>query len=469
MILFGLILYLIIMLIIGVLSFGVVKSMEDFLLGGRRLPSWVIAISERASGESAWFILGLPGLAYSEGLSAFWAVFGCAVGIFLSWSFVAPRLREYSAKFKALTIPDYLEERFQDSTHILRLLSLIIIVFFYTIYVSAQFMGAGKVLNATFGTPPLIGMMIGGFVIILYTLLGGFFAVCWTDLIQGILMALAAVGIPIVGIVVAGGWNSINAKLMEINPWFLDITHVKGTLWAVIIGELAIGLGYFGQPHLLVRYMALKSHRDMKQGRLVALIWVLLAYWGAPFIGLMAVALLKGVNITDPEHVMPLMAKQLLPGWLAGLVISAAIAAMMSTADSELLVASSGISRDIYHKIFNREAGKKKLLLISRLATVLIGIVAFLLAIFVKELIFWFVLYAWAGLGASFGPVILLSLWYKRMNKWGALAGMITGTLTVIVWHNIKILHDFIYELLPAFILSIVVIIIVSELTSRKR
>jgi sodium/proline symporter len=471
-ILTGLLLYLLLVLVIGFITYRFMGSMDDFLLGGKRLGAWVLAISERASGESAWFLLGLPGLAFATGMSAYWTVIGCGIGIFLSWTLIARKLREKTGEYGALTIPDYLEERFRDGTHILRIVSTVIILVFYTVYVGAQFIGAGKVLNVTFGLNPLYGMMIGAGIVMFYTLMGGFLAVVWTDLIQGLLMVVVSIVLPIVGIIKMGGFGAFVEGLGKVNPEFLSIGGGKtgqALILGLAIGSLGIGLGYMGQPHLLVRYMAIKNPKDVRQGVLVAMIWVLLAYWGAALIGLVGVSYLGPSIVADSEQIMPKLAQTLFPGLIAGLAISGAIAAMMSTADSQLLVATSAVVEDIYRRLLKRDAEEAKLVVYSRLFTILIAVVAFILAVSAKQLIFWLVLYAWAGLGASFGPPLLLSLWWKGTTRWGALAGLIVGTLTVLIWYNVPSLKGIVYELVPAFTLSLIAVIVVSLLTKEER
>ncbi len=461
--------YLIVVLVVGLLTCRFMRAPSDFFLGGRRLGVWIIAISERASGESAWFLLGLPGLAYASGVQAFWAVAGCAWGIFLSWNLIAPKLRAYVGKTGALTIPCYFEDRFSDRSGLLRIVSLVIIVFFYTFYVAAQFIGAGKVLNAAFGVPHFWGMVIGGVVIIFYTLMGGFLAVAITDFFQGALMVLASVVLPLVGLAALGGAENLVARVAAIDPLRLLATggEMGQEAWlGIAVGGLAIGLGYLGQPHLLVRYMALRRQEDVRRGTAVATGWVLLAYWGAAFIGLVGLGVLGG-EPADSEQVMPLLARNLLPAWLAGVVISGAIAAMMSTADSQLLVATSALAEDLYHRAIRRAASPSTVVAISRVATVGLGVFAFLLAWRTEQIIYWFVLYAWAGLGASFGPPLLLSLWWRRTTKLGVATSMVVGTTTVIVWYNIPALKGLVYELVPGFFLSLLACLLVSTLGRR--
>jgi sodium/proline symporter len=343
-----------------------------------------------------------------------------------------------------------------------------VIVFFFTFYVSAQFLAAGKVLNATFGLAPIHGMLIGAVIIIFYTIMGGFYAVAWTDLVQGILMAGAMILLPVVAWIELGGIAGIAERIGDIDPNLLLATGGqtgRPLIMGLIIGSLGIGLGYVGQPHLLTRFMAIRDPNDIRKGTMIAMSWVVIAFWGAVLVGIAGLAHFGVDGLSDPEHVMPQMATLFLPAGIAGIVISAAIAAMMSTADSQLLVATSALSEDIYHQLINKDAPQKRLLAISRIGTVLIGVIAFVLAMGVKERVFWFVLYAWSGLGAAFGPGIVLSLWWKRTTKWGVFWGMVVGSVTTVIWHNVPVLKGLVYELVPAFIFALVAVVVGSLLT----
>ncbi len=467
-VLLGFIGYLLVVIVVGFITFRMTKTLADFLLAGRRLGAWVVAFSERASGESAWLLIGLPGLALATGFSAIWSAIGCAIGIFASWTLVAKRLRIQTEKLGALTLPDYFEARYQDKSHLLRIISMAVIVFFFTFYVSAQFLAAGKVLHTTFGIEPIHGMIIGAVIILFYTIMGGFFAVAWTDLVQGILMAGAMILLPVAGWIALGGTEGIVSAIRDIDPNLLLVTQGKtghALVMGLIIGSLGIGLGYVGQPHLLTRFMAIRDPNDLRKGTMIAMSWVVVAFWGAVLVGIVGLAHFGLDGLADPEHVMPRVATLFLPAGIAGIVISAAIAAMMSTADSQLLVATSALSEDIYHQLINKDAPQKRLVAISRVGTVVIGIIAFLLALRAEEQVFWFVLYAWAGLGAAFGPGIVLSLWWKRTTKWGVFCGMIVGSATAVIWHNVPVLKGFVYELVPAFLFAAIAVVIGSLLT----
>ncbi len=468
-ILIGFLAYLVLLLIKGSLTFKYNKTIADFVLAGRRLGPWLVSISERSSGESAWLLIGLPGLALASGFNAIWPAIGCVAGILFSWTFISRRLRMATEKHNALTLPDLFENRFSDNTHALRIVSTIIIILFFTVYVSAQFLAAGKVLNTIFGISKLQGMMVGAFIIVIYTIMGGFFAVAWTDLLQGTIMVFTLVLLPIVGLIELGGIEKLSLALKNVDHNLLLVGGGKQGFAAAasIIGGLGIGLGYMGQPHLVTRFMAIKDPAKLRQGTLIAICWALLAFWGAVFIGIIGLGLFGNV-FADQEEIMPYMTKALVPAGLAGIMISGAIAAMMSTADSQLLVSTSAISRDIYHQMMRKDAPDRRLVMISRVATLIIGVVAFFLALSAESLVYWLVLYAWAGLGASFGPALLTTLWWKKVTKQGVLSGMIVGTITVLIWYNVPALKNSLYELIPAFFLSLFSIIIVSLLTQKR-
>ena len=476
-ILVGLLLYLALMLTVGVVCSRYMKSLDDFVLGGRRLGPWVSAISERASGESSWFLLGLPGAAYGMGFTEFWSVIGIACGILASWTFIAMPLRRETARLGALTLPDYFELRFNDRTRLLRIVSMVVILVFYTAYVAAQLSGAGKLLNATFDIPISVGIWIGVGVVVLYTMLGGFLAVAWTDLIQGLMMTAVAVLLPVLGIIHLGGFDALFEGLAAQGPQFLEMSAGKFGAAAMLgaVAGLSWGFGYLGQPHLLTRYMAIRRTGELRKGSLIAMGWVLVSYWGAPFIGLVGLAVL-GPDLADKEQVMPLLAMMLLPGWLAGLMLAGATAAMMSTADSQLLVATSALIEDIYVRLFRPGTKPSRLVMLSRLATIVVAGVALALALLSKEggIIYQTVTYAWTGLGASFGPPLLLGLWWRGTTRWGALAGMLGGMTATIIWKNshwikegLDLNQDYLDMKAAAFLISLLLVIVVSLSTRR--
>ena len=460
-------LYLLLIILIGVLSNRFISSQLDFLLAGRRLGPWVTAFSERASGESAWLLLGLPGAAIAVGYGEIWAVIGIISGIILSWFLIAEKLRAETEKYEALTIPDYLHKKFNDTSGIIKIFSSVIIAVFFTFYVSAQFHGSGKILNTIFDIEPLFGISLSAVVIILYTIMGGLLAVAWTDLVQGILMIGTLVILPIVGLIELSSFDTpLRDLIMSTDSAKSSLVSGFSGLAAlsVIIGGLSWGLGYFGQPHLLIRYMAIRSVKDVKKARLIAALWAIPGISGAFLIGVIGMGYFGEDSFIgkDVENVMPMLAQELLPAWLAGLLISGAVAAMMSTADSQLLVSTSAISEDLGVNVLK----KSNKLLNSRVITVLLGIFAYLVAMYSEwsgKTIFSIVSFAWSGLGSSFGPALLLTLWWKGVTRKGIIAGLFTGSITTIIWGSNLYLQSIVTERFISFALAFVAIIIISK------
>ncbi len=477
----GFVIYLIVIFVVGLLTFKHNKTISDYVLGGRRLGIWVITFSERASGESSWLLLGLPAALYANGLLDIWVAVGCSTGILVSWMVIAKPLRLQSEQVGAITLPQFFSNTFNDTTHAIRYLATVIIVVFFTFYVSAQFIGAGKVLNVTFGIDKFDGMLLGAGIILFYTVAGGFMAVAWTDFVQAILMIGTLVILPIALLMELGGYDQVSSFVASADPAFGSLTGGKSGIAAVlsVISGLAWGLGYMAQPHLITRFMAIKDPNELRKGALIGISWAVVAFWGAMFIGLFGAAyLVNQAPLEDAEKLMPMLANDLLPGWLAGILISGAIAAMMSTADSQLLVATSAVSEDVYHGSINPKASESSLVSLSRTTTVIIGVVAFGLAWYAqandKDFVFSIVGFAWSGLGSAFGPALLFTLWWKKTTREGVLAGMLTGSLVTIIWRNIDYLKNEIggvglFEIVPAFILATLAVWLVSNLTYKSQ
>ena len=468
--------YLFFLLLIGLRTFKFNKTQEDYLLAGRRLGPWVTAFSERASGESAWMFLAFPGAAILIGLGESWTVIGLILGIIASWFLIAEKLRIETEKFNVLTIPDFLHQKYKDSTGIIRLFSSVIISFFYTFYVSAQFHASGKILNSLFNLDPISGITIGAAVIIFYTLLGGFFAVAWTDFFQGILMLGTLVIVPIVGFIELSNFErnifeslkSAELVFQNGNSSFFKSKNGFIALMVALNG-LSWGLGYLGQPHLLIRYMAIKNANDINYSRRIAILMAIPSVIGAFSIGLIAVShpdfgptFFQNV---DPEQAMPLLAKKLLHPILAGLFIAGAVAAMMSTADSQLLVSTSAVSEDMGLK-FSKIKKDLNEVANSRIITMLLGLIAYGIAIFSQitgKTIFGVVSYAWSGLGSAFGPALVMTLWWKKTRREGVIAGLFVGFLTTIIWSNFSELRQVFTERLSSFFLSFLAVFLVSK------
>ena len=468
------IIYLIILVLIGIWSSRLNKTLDDFLIAGRKLGTWPVAISAEASDMSGWLVLALPGRAFMYGVSAIWTAVSCALGTLFNWSVIARRLRRFTGKLRALTIPDFLEDRYKDDTHTIRAISTVIIAVFMVAYVSAQLVASGKILSETFGWGYHAALILGFAIITFYTLMGGFFAVAWTDVFQGMLIVIILIALPIVGIINMGGFGEVFSAAGHVDINSISPTYGYGGILFILFAfaSMAWFFGYPGQPHVLTRYMAIKSEKKLRSSTLIGMVWVIISLWGAVLIGIVGLAMFNGQGLSDPEKIMPMLATNLLPEWIAGIVIAAIVAAIMSTADSQLLVATSSVVEDVYHKLVNPKANQKKLLFFSRISVLLLSVVAFVFAIpGENSAIYFLVAFAWGGLAASFGPLIILSLWWRRTTKWGAIAGMISGMATVFIWDKSGITSTMPTELivpgmLPAFFVSLCCILIVSLFTT---
>lgn len=436
------------------------------MIGGRGLGAAVTALSAGASDMSGWLLMGLPGAMFTQGLSASWIAIGLTIGAYLNWLYVAPRLRIYTETANnSMTIPAFLENRFGDHSSILRLTSGLVIIVFFTFYVSSGMVSGGVLFESTFNLNYQVGLWIIAAVVIGYTLFGGFLAVSWTDFVQGIIMVVALVLVPAVTIMQVGGVDSAFGEIKGIDPKLFDI--FKGTSLIGIISLMAWGLGYFGQPHIIVRFMAISSVKEIKKARRIGMGWMIFSVGGAMFTGFIGLAYYskQGLNLSDPETIFIKLSEILFHPLITGFLLAALLAAVMSTISSQLLVTASSLTEDVYKTFFRRSATEKELLLVSRLSVLVVSFIAVFLAFNKNGTILSLVAYAWAGFGAAFGPVILLSLYWKRMNRWGALAGMIGGAVTVIVWANVPVLAKSLYEIIPGFIIGLAAIWFVSLVT----
>ncbi|EAK6229678.1 sodium/proline symporter PutP [Campylobacter coli] len=463
--------YAALMLYIGFYFYRQNKNTEDYFLGGRSLGPVVSALSAGASDMSGWLLMGLPGALYASGLIESYIAIGLSIGALLNWSFVAKRLRIYTSVIaNSITIPDYFETRFDDDKHILRIVCAIVILIFFTFYVSSGLVGGAKLFEATFGIRYEYALTTGTLIIVAYTFLGGYKAVCWTDLLQGLLMMGALIVVPAVMLYHLGGFGEAMAVIEEIKPNALSMGEGIGAL--SIVSALAWGLGYFGQPHILVRFMSIRSTKDIPAATFVGISWMVISLIGACFIGLLGIAYVHKFELTlqDPEKIFIVMSQLLFNPWIAGILLSAILAAIMSTASSQLLVSSSTIAEDFYKRIFNKEASNKTVMNLGRIGVLLVALVAFVISTDKESSVLSIVAYAWAGFGASFGSVTLFSLFWSRMTRIGAILGMITGAVMVVLWKNyLAELFNFpIYEIVPGFVAASAVIIIASLLTQVR-
>ena len=461
------IIYLAAMLAIGIFAYYRTGNLSDYLLGGRKLNSLTAALSAGASDMSGWLLLGLPGYAYAKGYEAGWIALGLLIGTYMNWRFIAARLRIYTAALgDSITLSEYFENRFDDRSRILRIVSAFFILAFFLFYTSSGLVAGGKLFESVFGLPYLWAVLAGALAVIVYTFLGGFMAVCWTDCFQGLLMLLALVLIPVLGIASQGGWGRAADAMRAADPALLTPFNVVGGLPAVV-SLMAWGLGYFGQPHILARFMAVRSPGDIPRARTLAMGWVFVGMTGALFVGFAGVGALETpLAGADTEKVFILLVQSLLHPVPAGICLAAILAAIMSTADSQLLVSSSALTEDFYRPFIRKRASQRELVWVGRLTVVLIAAIAFALAMNPDNKVLDLVAFAWGGFGAAFGPIIIMSLFWKRTTKAGAFAGILTGGTTVFIWGKLLQggLFD-LYEIVPGFILSLAAIITVSLLS----
>ena len=462
------ILYVILLLGIGWVTSRKATSPSSFFLADRSLKAWVTAVSSTASSESAWAVLGTVGLVYKEGLAAVWFLPGCLMGYAANWLLLAERLRKFSHDTHAITLPDYLEAHFKDKTNVLRLISVIIIFACMMAYVGAQFAAIGKTFDAIFGVPHHLSIPIGAAIIILYTMLGGFLAVAWTDFVQGLIMVFGLVLLAGIAVVSLGGFGAMVEQVSQAHPQSLEWMggRTAGGFFGFMIGLLGIGLGYPGQPHVLNRYMAAKDTRTIRLGMWIALGWGFLVYGSAILLGLCGHALFPGLS--DPEHLFPKAAEALLPTVVSAVVLTGVLAAIMSTVSAQIIVAASAVAHDVCTQMINRDLSHQQILKISRISILVLGVGAMIIALLKVPVIFWFVLLAWSGLGASFGPVILFTLYSKKVTREGAIAGLLTGFITTLVWKGLGLSDTVIYELVPAFALASLAVWGVSQWTAEK-
>ena len=463
--------YLIGMLVIGVVAFRITENLSDYILGGRKLGSAVTALSAGASDMSAWLLLGLPGSIYVGGLSAGWIALGLIIGAYLNWKLSAPRLRVYTeVAGDAITLPDYLENRFADKSQLLRVISALIILVFFTFYTSSGMVAGATLFESSFGMDYGDALLIGAIVIVSYTFVGGFLAVCWTDFFQAILMMLALVVAPLVVLYELGGISNTLSVIENVDPVLTDWS--KGLTLIGFLSLQAWGLGYFGQPHILVRFMAIKSVDDMPSARHIAMSWMIVSLFGAMITGFAGIAYFHdrpelALLTENSEAVFILLTQVIFNPWIAGFLLAAILAAIMSTIDSQLLISSSAITEDFYKKFFRRNASEKELVLTGRISVLVIAILAVWIAQDPNSKVLTLVSYAWAGFGAGFGPVVLFSLLWRDTTRDGALAGMLTGAITVVVWKQLSGGIFELYELLPGFVLASLAIFIVSKLGNK--
>ncbi len=463
--------YLIMMLAIGVIAYKRTSNSTDYFLGGRSLGPWPAALSAGASDMSGWLLLGLPGYAYAAGFEAFWLAGGLLVGTWANWLISAKRLRTYSITTESLTLPEFLSRRFNDNSKLIQTISAFFILLFFLFYTSSGLVAGGKLFETVFGLDYTTAVIIGTVCVVSYTLFGGFLAVSWTDLVQGLLMSAALLIVPIAAM--NGGLGQLSSDLHNINPELLTLWNdAKGEpLSAIAIISLAAwGLGYFGQPHILARFKATRSNKDLVTARRIAVIWTALSMVGAMLVGLVGLIYVTNSGapkLDDGEKIFMLLVNAMFHPVIAGILLAAILAAIMSTADSQLLVSSSAMAEDLYKQILKKDATSEEIVRVGRFAVILISLIALVLAMTPDSSVLGLVSYAWAGFGAAFGPAIVLSLYWSRMNRNGALAGIVVGGVTIVLWKQFTGGWFDVYEIVPGIILSTLSIVIVSLITGE--
>ena len=484
--------YMLIMILIGVFYSKKTKNNEDYFLGGRNLGGWTAALSAQASDMSGWLLMGLPGAVYLAGTGEVWIAIGLLIGTILNWYIVSSRLRKYTiVAGNSLTIPSFFQNRYRDTKGVIKIVAAIIIAIFFAVYTASAFSSGAKLFATLFGdsidNAYTIGLIIAAVVILVYTLLGGFRAVCTTDFIQGMLMLVAILAVPIVAYALMtwhGGFSEALADHGVSSPRnymnFFTNTDGSGISANSIISNLAWGLGYFGMPHIIIRFMAIKSDKEVKKSRKIAIVWVILSLAAACFVGLVARGFLT-TELTDANSetsfirlIQQVFSSNYALMFLGGIFLCGILAAIMSTADSQLLVTSSAISEDIFKGVIKKDASEKKSLLVGRIAVLVVAVIAFVIALDPNSSIMSLVSDAWAGFGAAFGPVVLLALFWKRSNLAGAVAGMATGALTVIIWDYIPLVGGELlknttglYSLAIGFPVALIVNVVVSLITKK--
>ncbi|MCG9546681.1 sodium/proline symporter PutP [Vibrio sp. Isolate33] len=463
--------YLIMMLAIGVIAYKRTSNSTDYFLGGRSLGPWPAALSAGASDMSGWLLLGLPGYAYAAGFEAFWLAGGLLVGTWANWLISAKRLRTYSITTESLTLPEFLSRRFNDNSKLIQTISAFFILLFFLFYTSSGLVAGGKLFETVFGLDYTTAVIIGTVCVVSYTLFGGFLAVSWTDLVQGLLMSAALLIVPIAAM--NGGLGQLSTDLHNINPELLTLWNdAKGEpLSAIAIISLAAwGLGYFGQPHILARFKATRSNKDLTTARRIAVVWSALSMVGAMLVGLVGLIYVTNSGapkLDDGEKIFMLLVNAMFHPVIAGILLAAILAAIMSTADSQLLVSSSALAEDLYKQVLKKDATSEEIVRVGRFAVILISLIALVLAMTPDSSVLGLVSYAWAGFGAAFGPAIVLSLYWSRMNRKGALAGIVVGGVTIVLWKQFTGGWFDVYEIVPGIILSTISIVIVSLITGE--
>lgn len=463
--LLAMVIYFLILLTIGFLSYRQLHSAADFIIGNRSMNYWLTALAAHASDMSNWLFLAYPASIFTHGLISAWVAIGLIVCMYLNWQFIAPKIRVATEQFNSLTFSSFFESRLADTSGLIRIFTALILIVFYTIYIAAALTGLGDLFDVLFNLDYSIGVLIGIFIVIPYVFSGGYLTLAWIDLFQGLFLMCVIIAIPLYLLPGVGGWSGIDASLISHRLTNSLIPDFSGkTMVSIVSMALGWGLGYFGQPHIVTKFMGIKNVSEISKSKWIGMTWMVLSLGAATLVGAVAVAFFNG-TINNPELVFIEMVKKSFHPFIVGFVLCAVIATTINAMSSQVLVLSSSLAEDFYKKLFRKDASSKELLLVSRLGVVLAAVVAYLIAFKKTSTIYALVLYAWSGIGASFGPLVILSLYSRKINKFGAWAGILAGALMSGCWPFFEV--D-ISPLIPGFIISFVLILAVSHLTRQK-
>lgn len=460
--------YIAILILIGFISYRKSHNSTDYILGGRSLNYWVTALSAHASDMSSWLFLAYPAMIFMYGGDQMWTAVGLVVGMLLNWQFIAPRLRTETEKFGSMTLSHFFEKRFSDTSGVIRTVSAALLLFFFTVYVASGLLGMGVVFENVFDIDPVIGLSVSLGLMILYVFAGGFVTICWIDFFQALFLLAMIILVPFYALSSVGGWSGIEAAAASrgLSLSIFPSDSSSSVLTALFL-SIGWGLGYFGQPHILSKFMGIRKVSDMHKSKYVGITWQILSLAAASFVGMVAIAFFKD-GINNPESAFTLIVKQLFHPFVAGLILCAILAATISTMDSQILILASVLSEDFYHKFIRKQASAKEVLWASRLGVVLIAIITYIIAMSASTSIYSLVLYAWSGLGSAFGPVVILGLYSKRVNRYGAITGIIFGGVIAAFWPYV---NDFmgwqVPAMFPGVFLNMIVIYFVSLATRR--
>jgi len=461
--------YFIVLLGIGFCFYRKSASITDYLLGGRRMGSWVTALSAQASDMSGWLLMGLPGAIYLSGMGKTWIPIGLFIGTVLNWKLVSTRLRIYTQKTNSITLPCFLEARFRDPTGLIRVISVVITLGFFAIYASSGLVASGLLFESSFGVSFNKAVIIGGLIIVAYTFLGGFLAVCWTDFLQGTLMVVAIVVVPAIAYHAVGGAAEIE-KAIDLKKVSLSLMPQGASLpvaVCMIVSGIAWGLGYFGQPHILVRFMGIDSPAKLRKSGAIAIAWVFVSLTGAVAVGLIGIAMFEKLRDKEEQKVFIYMIDKLFNPWIGGILLAAILSAIMSTIDSQLLVSSSALSQDVYRKTLRKGASQKEIVWVGRGCVIVTFIVALVIALVCDSTVLAIVAFAWGGLGAAFGPLVLFALFSRKTSWQSALAGMTIGTAVLVSW-KLAGLGGKMYEIVPGFAANSLTIFLLDFFIGQK-